>query len=285
MVARKHYDGSSRRVAPVVVPGLTTLTSLAIGVVVVCAMHFGRTVLIPITLAVFLSFLLAPLVDLLRRFRLGELISVLVAVCVTLLIVTAFGVLIGAQLAELASDLPRYQVAIERRIDNVQQKVVVRAEGVLTRATNALKRVAPEHAAPAAGNDRPAEPADKAPLPVEVHQPSPSALELAQGFLSPVVSPLGTIGIVMVTAIFILLQRADLRDRLIRLAGSRDLHRTTTAMDDAARRLSRYFLAQFCLNACVGVVVTFGLAMIGLPGALLFGVIAGLMRFVPYVGA
>lgn len=284
MVARNDSGSNSRRVPAAVVPGLRTLTSLATGVVIVCAMYFGCTVLIPITLAVLLSFLLAPLVDMLRRLRLGELISVLVAVWMAVLTLTAFGVLIGAQLADLASDLPRYQIAIERRIDNVQQTVVVRADSVIARATNALKRITPLREEPVSANGRPAGPADKTPLPVEVHEPSPSPLQLAQGFLSPVVSPIETIGIVMVTAIFILLQRADLRDRLIRLAGSRDLHRTTTAMDDAARRLSRYFLTQMAVNVCVGVVVALGLAVIGLPGALLFGVVAGLMRFVPYVG-
>ncbi|VWB93425.1 AI-2 transport protein TqsA [Burkholderia pseudomultivorans] len=283
-VARSNAGTHSRKAAPAAVPGLKTLTSLATGVVMVCAMYFGRTVLIPITLAVLLSLLLAPLVDLLRRLRLGELVSVLVAVWVALSVLTALGFLIGAQLAELASDLPRYQVAIERRIDNIQQTVVVHADAVLTRTIDALKRVAPVREEPASESSRPAGPADKAPLPVEVHEPSPSPLQLAQGFLSPVVSPLATIGIVIVTAIFILLQRADLRERLIRLAGSHDMHRTTTAMSDAARRLSRYFLAQLCVNVCVGAVVSFGLAVIGLPGALLFGVIAGLMRFVPYVG-
>ncbi|WP_254224582.1 AI-2E family transporter [Burkholderia multivorans] len=281
--ARSDAGPRGHKIAPAAVPGLKTLTSLATGVVMVCAMYFGRTVLIPITLAVLLSLLLAPLVDLLRRLRLGELVSVLVAVWLALSVLTAFGFLIGAQLAELASDLPRYQVAIERRVDNIQQTVVVHADAVLTRTIDALKRVAPvreEHTS----DTRPAGPADKAPLPVEVHEPSPSPLQLAQGFLSPVVSPLATIGIVIVTAIFILLQRADLRERLIRLAGSHDMHRTTTAMSDAARRLSRYFLAQLCVNVCVGAVLSLGLAVIGLPGALLFGVIAGLMRFVPYVG-
>lgn len=121
-------------------------------------------------------------------------------------------------------------------------------------------------------------------MPVEVHEPTPTPLELAQRFLSPVISPLETTGIVLVVAVFILLQREDLRDRLIRLFGSRDLHRATTAMDEAARRLSRYFLAQLGINVGVGIVIAVGLAIIGVPGALLFGVMTALLRFVPYVG-
>jgi predicted PurR-regulated permease PerM len=121
-------------------------------------------------------------------------------------------------------------------------------------------------------------------MPVAVQEPPPSPLSLAQRFLSSVASPVEIAGIVVVIAIFILLQREDLRDRLIRLFGSRDLHRTTTAMDEAASRLSRYFVAQFGVNLGVGLVISLGLTVIGVPGALLFGVLTALLRFVPYVG-
>jgi AI-2E family transporter len=120
---------------------------------------------------------------------------------------------------------------------------------------------------------------------VEVHQPDPAPLEVAERVLTPVLSPLATMGIVFIVAVFILMQKEDLRDRLIRLFGSGDLHRTTAAMDDAAARLSRYFLTQLALNASFGVVVTLGLWLIGIPSPALWGIIAALLRFVPYVGA
>ena len=101
----------------------------------------------------------------------------------------------------------------------------------------------------------------------------------------PVLHPLATLAIVFVVAVFILIQRDDLRDRIVRLFGTRDLHRTTLAMDDAARRLSRYFLVQLGINACFGLVVAIGLYFIGLPSPLLWGTIAALMRFVPYIGS
>jgi predicted PurR-regulated permease PerM len=108
-------------------------------------------------------------------------------------------------------------------------------------------------------------------------------LELAQRVLSPVLSPVETIAIVFVFAIFILLQQEDLRDRLIRLFGSGDLHRTTVALDDAGRRLSRYFLTQLSVNAAFGCVIAAGLFFIGIPSPVLWGVMGGLLRFVPYV--
>ncbi|WP_250467679.1 MULTISPECIES: AI-2E family transporter [unclassified Caballeronia] len=273
------------KILPPDAPGLRALASLVTGVIVICALYFGRAVLIPIILAILLSFLLAPFVDMLRRIRFGQVPSVIVAVLLALSVLTAVGALIGAQVAQLAGDLPKYQVAVERKIDSVQRLTVGRADEFLGRASRALKRISParEQEQRTAENNPAASPIDQ-PMPVEVHEPSPSPLELAQRFLSPVISPLETTGIVLVVAVFILLQREDLRDRLIRLFGSRDLHRATTAMDEAARRLSRYFLAQLGINVSVGIIISIGLAVIGVPGALLFGVMTALLRFVPYVG-
>src|SRR6185437_12293849 len=104
-----------------------------------------------------------------------------------------------------------------------------------------------------------ATPSAPAPLPVEIQQPAPKPIEIVRSVLTPVLAPLATAGIVVIFAIFILLYRQDLRDRFIRLAGSRDLGRTTEAMDDAARRLSRYFLSQAAINASFGVIIGAGL--------------------------
>jgi len=272
------------RVYPPGTPGLHGLTSVITFVVVVCGLYFGREVLIPITLAVLLSFLLAPLVGLLRRLHFGQLPSIFVAVLAALVTVLAVSTLIGAQIAQLAGALPQYQAAIERKVETVQEKTVGRADALLTRAAGALARVTPERPAEKHEAGRSQKPTVAAPLPVEVHEPVPSPLEVAQRVFSPVVGPLETMFIVLVVTIFILLQREDLRDRLIRLFGARDLHRTTTAINDAASRLSRYFVAQLGVNFGAGTVIAIGLAIIGVPGALLFGVLTALLRFVPYIG-
>ncbi|MFP3563390.1 AI-2E family transporter [Paraburkholderia sp. SIMBA_030] len=263
---------------------MRALNSLASGVVVITALYVGRGVLIPITLAVLLSFIVAPLVGLLRRFRFGQLLSVIVAVLFALSVLSAVGVLIVAQVAQLADDLPQYQWTVEHKISVVQENTLGRADTLLASASNALKRFTPPRG-DAHRKDNPVSTSDGAPLPVEVHEPTPSPIELAQRYLSPVVSPLETAGIVLVVAIFILLERERLRDRMIRLFGSGDLHRTSTAINEAATRLSRYFAMQLAINAGVGVFVAIGLAIIGMPGSLLFGVMTALLRFVPYVGA
>src|SRR6202045_1753578 len=125
----------------------------------------------------------------------------------------------------------------------------------------------------------------QAPVPVEVRQPDPGALESLRTLIAPLVHPLATTGIIIIFVIFILLQREDLRNRLIRLAGSYDLQRTTAALDDAAARLSRLFLTQLILNSAFGAVIGIGLWLIGTPSAILWGILAAVLRFVPYIGA
>src|SRR6202000_1602258 len=123
------------------------------------------------------------------------------------------------------------------------------------------------------------------PVPVEVHQPDPSALENLRSLIAPLVSPLATTGIIVIFVIFILIQREDLRNRLIRLAGSHDLQRTTAALDDAASRLSRLFLNQLLINTGFGILIGTGLWLIGIPSAILWGILAAVLRFVPYIGS
>ena len=120
---------------------------------------------------------------------------------------------------------------------------------------------------------------------MEVRQPDPSALESLQSLISPLLHPLATTGIIVIFVIFILLKREDLRNRLIRLAGSHDLQRTTAALDDAASRLSRLFLIQLLLNGSFGIIIGTGLWLIGVPSAILWGILAAVLRFVPYIGA
>ncbi|MFM0735266.1 AI-2E family transporter [Paraburkholderia sediminicola] len=278
-----HPSPRQQELAPAL-QSLRALNSLASGVVVIAALYVGRGVLIPITLAVLLSFIVAPLVGLLRRFRFGQLPSVIVAVLFALSVLSAAGVLIGAQVAQLAEDLPQYQWTVEHKIRVVQEKTFGRADTLLASVSNALNRFTPPPG-DASRKDNPAFANSRAPMPVEVHEPTPSPIELAQRYLSPVVSPLETAGIVLVVAIFILLERERLRDRMIRLFGSGDLHRTSTAISEAAGRLSHYFAMQLAINTGVGVFVATGLAIIGMPGSLLFGVMTALLRFVPYVGA
>lgn len=271
----------SVQVVPAETPSLRSLLTIAVSVVVVAGLYLARSVLIPITLAMLLSFLLAPLVNLLRRMHLGRVPSVLLSVVLALTVILSLGGLIGTQLAGVAQDVPRYALTIQQKVDTVQQLVLSH----MTEFTHALgaklARVDVNIKPPAAAASVDAQ----KPIPVEVRQPALTAIEIAQRIVTPVIEPLSTVAIVLIVSIFILLQREDLRDRMIRLFGSSDLHRTTLAMNDAARRLSRYLVTQLALNTAFGVIIATGLAFIGIPSAVLWGALGALLRFVPFIGA
>ncbi|UEP51424.1 AI-2E family transporter [Burkholderia ambifaria] len=273
------------RIEPPETPGVQGLITLAVGVTVVAALYFAREILIPVTLAILLSFLVAPLANLLGRIKLGHVVSVLLAVTMSLSVIVVLGGVIAAQITDLAVGIPRYQASIDNKISAVHGLTVEKLNRLAGAAGQALQRAtvdqpqATRKSAPSAsGVQQPAV------LPVEVREPSQTPFQLARRVLSPVVRPLETAFIVFVVTIVILLQRDDLRDRAIRLFGSRDLHRTTTAMDEAARRLSRYFVSQLGINAGVGIVIGIGLSIIGVPSPVLWGILAALLRLVPYVG-
>jgi predicted PurR-regulated permease PerM len=292
-------DRRPAHVASAETPGLRGLLTVAVAVVVVAGLYLGRSVLIPFTLAVLLSFLLAPLVNLLRRGHLGRVPSVLLAMLLALTVILALGGLIGTQVAGLADDVPRYVFTIQQKVDTVQRVVLSRiatfTSSLVRQPANIAGNTKPGAASTGtsrtetkpAGTASPLAPttAAQTPIPVEVRQPDQTVVQLLQRIVTPVVEPLSTTAIVLIVSIFILLQREDLRDRMIRLFGSSDLHRTTIAMDDAARRLSRYLLTQLMVNSAFGAIIATGLAIIGIPSPVIWGVLGTLLRFVPYIGA
>ena len=209
------------------------LTTLVVGVVVIAGLYLAREVLIPITLAVLLSFVLAPLVMLLRRVGLPRVPAVVSAVVLALGIILALATVIGSQVAQLAGDVPRYASTIEGKVDAVRGYTLGRVNSLTSQLGRQVESAgAVMQGAPAKPGA--AQPQTPAPIPVEVHQPDPDPMQVAQRLLAPILSPLATTGIVFIVAVFILMQKEDMRDRLIRLFGSGDLHRTTAAMDEAA---------------------------------------------------
>jgi predicted PurR-regulated permease PerM len=264
-----------------------SLTSLLFVVVIIGCVYVGREVLVPMALAVLLSFALAPPVELLQRWHVPRSVAVIAVVLFAFAGVFSLGGLMISQVNQLASELPRYQSTLQQKIQSLRG--VAAGSGTLERASEVLQNLSREIDRPNTPPSMPAgpsaviKPTDR-PIPVEVRQPDPGALQTLSALISPLVNPLETTGIVVVFIIFILLQRQDLRNRLVRLAGSRDLQRTTAAIDDAAQRLSQLFLTQLALNAAFGVVIGAGLWLIGVPSSALWGMLAMVLRFVPYIG-
>jgi predicted PurR-regulated permease PerM len=263
---------------------ITASAKLIIFIGLVAILYFGRPVFVPLAVAILLAFILAPLVRTLRRWHLGRIPSIIIVVLIAFLTIFGLGVVLGEQVTHLAASLPQYQDTLTKKIDALRGMTAGR--GTLGQASDVLRNLNRELKT----DQRDLEPGATAeqrttPVPVEIQQPVPAPLEVIQKIINPLLDPLTTTGIIIVFVIFFLVQREDLRDRLIRLAGSTDLHRTTTAIDDAGHRLSRYLLTQTALNAAFGITISAGLALIGVPNPVLWGILAAALRFVPYIGA
>ena len=259
------------------------MTTVIVAVVVIAALYFGREVLVPIALALILSFILAPLVRFLQRFYLPRIAAVLVVVLLAFSTIFGLGALMVSQVTQLAGELPVYQSTLREKIQSLRG--AAGGTGTLERASQVLQDLSKEIDRPSSGATVPSLGQRDRPIQVEVWQPDPGALQVLSGLITPLLHPLTTTGIVVIFVMFILIQRQDLRNRLVRLAGAQDLQRTTAALDDAGQRLSRLFLTQLALNAGFGLMIGVGLWLIGVPSAPLWGMLAMIMRFVPYIGA
>ena len=263
---------------------LPLFTAFAIVVLVLAVstiLYFGQDIFIPFALGILLSFMLAPIVNGLQRLRVPRVLAVGAAVFAALVVILALGFVITSQLASLAAQIPTYRGTLNQKLEGIVAATESEASGPLGRAVTTLQEIAADVEELVAETED-AGPADQ-PVVVQVEE-SGNAFEIAASIISPLLGPFATIGIVIVFAIFILLQREDLRNRLIRLAGTSDLQQTTAAIDDTARRLGRLLLFQLGVNAAFGVIVSVGLMVIGVPSPFLWGVLGGILRYIPYVG-
>lgn len=284
MLGNEETPPSTFHGTPGPAPGVAGLTTTLIVIAAIAALYFGRDLFIPFALALLLSFALAPLTRRLRGLGLGRVPSVLVAVAVAFAIIAGIAVVVGAQLVQLATNLPSYQQNIERKIEQLRPDTG--GGGVLGRAATMFRELQTEiaeqseqqAAAESQARQRPP------PLRVQVEEPPPTPLDVIENIAVPLMAPVVTAGLVVVFLIFMLLERDNLRDRFIALVGHRDLRVTTEALDEAAHRVSRYLLMQLVVNATYGIPVGIGLWLIGVPNAVLWGVLAIVLRFLPYVG-
>ena len=267
---------------------LSGIWALLLIAFVVAALYFGRSVFVPIALATLITFLLSRLVTRLERW-IGRIAAVLVTVIAMFTIFAGASWVIGRQVIDLADKLPDYQANIVAKIRSLK----LPAGGPLARFSSSVHVLQSELAAPgpAPSTDRArgdsstrTPPPVASPIPVKVIEGRSAIPQLMQETLSAILSPLGTAALVLLLVIFMLLKREDLRGRLIRLVGQGRISTTTRAMEDAGRRVSRYLSTQFLVNTCYGICVAIGLQFIGVPNAVLWGVLAGVLRFIPYVG-
>lgn len=275
------------------VPAIRLLTGLLIASVIILALYFGRSLLIPLALATLFGFLLDPVVSRLKRWGLPRLVAVLLVVVLALGAIAGAGAYLGNQLTGLSADLPTYQSTIRSKLRHLREKVSGPSawDGAVTtfetlRSEIARTPPAPKPAArPAPGKsagvsaDAKADPVTR----VEIVGTEPRPVQMVLEWVHRISEPAVTTGIVLLFVVLILLDRNDLRDRLLRLMGG-NLHMATDAMDEASERIGHYLRMQLIVNLSYGVPMAIGLWWIGVPGAVLWGAVAAILRFVPYVG-
>jgi predicted PurR-regulated permease PerM len=273
---------------------LVGLWRIALTAFIVATLYFASELLIPLALSALLTFLLSPLVTRIERW-IGRIAAVLLVVALIFTGMGAAGWMLTRQLVDLATKLPEYK-------DNIVSKMHAfdtpkgGAFTKLSETVEELKQELPGGTAPSvpvitqeAGKpdtavaSSPNAPKPAAPVQV-VESSKANPFELVQLIVAPLLGPLGMAALVLVLVIFMLLQREDLRSRLIRLIGQGRISATTRAMDDAGQRVSRYLLMQLLVNVTYGTVIAIGLYFIGVPNAMVWGAFGTVLRFIPYIG-
>ncbi len=257
---------------------------------IIAALYFTREILIPLAFALTLTFLLTPAVTLLERLRIGRVLSVILTVLTSMAAAGCIAWVIANQLVDVANQLPGYRQNIHAKIQALHNP----GKGPLGRAAQSVKEIGQElsrpdgpatpQAAPQIPKQRNAPTVPGRPVPVQVVSDGTHDFTDLRALATPFLAPLGLTGIVIIFTIFMLVKREDLRNRILRLVGLGQINIMTQALDDAAQRVSRYLLMQFLVNAGFGALFGTGLYFIGVPNAALWGVLAGLLRIVPYVG-
>ncbi len=280
-------DTAPPLVQPVPQAGGSSLLTAGGIVLAIGGLYFGRDIFVPFALAILLGFALTPLVDWLRRLKLPRIAAVLVAVTLAFILIGGITFVVGRQLVQLAENLPTYQTTITDKIRALQASAP--GGGLVDKVTTTLQDLSKEISGAGEASDRAKQAlgagrAREEPLTVRLESAQAKPLEVIQAVIGPLLAPIATAGLVVIFVIFVLLEKEDLRDRFIKLAGAGDLQKSTHALNDAAGRVSRYLLMQLIVNLTYGVPIGLALYIIGVPNAVLWGMLAAVLRFVPYLG-
>ncbi|NTF06696.1 AI-2E family transporter [Agrobacterium rubi] len=246
-------------------------------------LRVGQEIFIPLALSLLLSFTLAPIVSFLRKRSVPKILAVILAVISAFSAIAVFSFIVATQVANLAENIPTYQRNIVAKVQVLAQAGA--GNGLLDHLSKVVEKVGAEIQVRAVESQDDATPEvqPREPMPVEIISRT-NPLQTLGNLILPLISPFATAGLVIVLVVFMLLEREDLRDRFIRLVGLSDLHRTTAALQDAGKRVGKYLLMQLVVNALYALPITIGLWILGIPNAILWGLLTLVLRFVPYIG-
>ena len=257
------------------IEALPSLITFAIIVLIIASLYWAQTVLIPIALSIMLTFLLSPVASALERTGLGRLPSVILIVVLTFSLLATIGWVVSIEFTSLGNELPKYTGNIRQKIADVRG---AGKGGALENVQKAIDEVKEEiqKKEPVSDKDKPR---------TVVVEPQESSRFWPVPLVSAaMLEPLAAAGLVIVLVVFMLMQREDLRNRLIRFVGYGQLTFTTQALEEAGQRISHYLLMQTIINSSFGLAVGVALYLIGVPYAVLWGFFAAVLRFIPYVG-
>ncbi len=267
-----------RRIEPSVGRRHTPFESVATFALVAALLYFGAGIIVPLVLAVLLAFALTPMVTWLnRRLHIPDVVAVIFTVVGAFCLLAGIATLAGLQLARLAEDLPGYQQTVSGKLNGLQDQfggeLIDRINGTIRSLSAQVSDVTQAEAPP-----------EGRPVPVAITN-NVGPLGLLSSVLGSIVGPVATLAIVVIFLIFLLMGRADMLERFIRLVGAGDYAKTNLAMADASRRVGRYLLVQLAVNSVYGLLFGIGLWLIGVPSAFLWGVLIVIFRYIPFVGA
>jgi predicted PurR-regulated permease PerM len=264
------------------------LSGTVVGLVIVLGLHWGRPILVPIALAILLTFLLNPVVRSLQRRGLGRVFSVLVAVSTAGIVLMCLGWTVTRQVAGVLAELPQNTANIKAKVTTLRQlssgPLIEQFEQMIEEISQEIQRPSTETPSPSEN------------VSIFVRAPAESPVEPAHfrtestpwhsltGYLGSAFEVLATLAFALVLLVFFLLGREDLRDRIVLLAGKAHLALTSKALEDVTDRISRYIVMVAMVNGGFGVVLTAGLLLFQVPYALLWGFLAAALRFIPYIG-
>lgn len=256
---------------------LIALGTFVLVILVLACLYWARAVLIPVSLAIMLTFLLGPIVNRLQRVGLKRVPSVILVVTLMTFLVVGIGWLVSVQVVALADELPAYQQNVTRKIADLRG---AGKDSFLDKVQSFLQQVTREiHKEEQFLDGR------EKPQPVQiVPDDGSTAFAPYLAVVTPLLEPLGSAGLVIVLLVFTLMNKEDLRNRFIRLVGHGHVTVTTKALDDASQRISRFLMAQLIVNGTFGLAIGVGLFFIGVPHALLWGFLAFVLRYIPYIG-
>jgi predicted PurR-regulated permease PerM len=256
------------------------VTPFLVLAVTVLILFFARDLLVPFAFALTLAFLLAPAVGRLEARRVPRILAVAITGILAFLIICGVGYVVARQLLNVARNLPAYRLSIQQKIGSVHSP----AEQSIQNAMAAVEDISGDLVTSAGNAASAQQQPPTQPQPVHIVDPDRTQLQSTAELLMRFLRPIGTFGVVIVFTIYLLMKREDLRHRILLLAGMGRINVMTQALQEAATRISQYLLFQAAVNAAYGTLFGFGLFLIGVPNAFLWGVLAAILRIVPYVG-